>query len=340
MPQPKVRPLRLHHAGSSGMSQASPTRAHVPKYPPEDDGLDSAVSAPASAATSPIVVPSSISRTPCVPRGAGHRDQGRAPRLEPAGRPVPRVAEPGDEGRVGEALDVLDERRPAPHAVLRDARRRRGRPGVPAVDVVDRRRCLAGHVADRVPSRCASAGGVSVSPLVEGAADQPRPRPRAPSRCRRRSRRRRRPRRPGRPRRSRGAAGSPSGRGPFRCAGSPSAPFATTTARPSLRSASARHLRPTGNPAPPRPSRPLASSSAMRSRVAAGAGKGTQPCHVLRQALRRASQRRTGEEPPGDLVRDQRVPPLGSRVRDRRRRAEPACPIPRRPAGTRRSHLP
>src|SRR5207244_392980 len=45
----------------------------------------------------------------------------------------------------------------------------------------------------------------------------------------------------------------------LRLNGSPSAPFASTTAPPAARSATARHLRPTGKPAPPLPKRPPAS---------------------------------------------------------------------------------
>ena len=104
---------------------------------------------PASVATSPTVVPSSISRTPWS-RTAPETVTRAVPRvIEPAGGPVPVLAEPGDQGRVGQALDVLDERRASIDAPLRHARRRRGRPGVPAVEVVDRRGRLAGHVADR-----------------------------------------------------------------------------------------------------------------------------------------------------------------------------------------------
>src|ERR1700746_334920 len=87
----------------------------------------------------------------------------------------------------------------------------------------------------------------------------------------------------------------------FRLSGSPSAPLASTTARPCARSATARHLRATGNPAPPRPSR-LAASSPAISRPPATRGNGpTGP--LSRLAIggdRPPGGGRTPPPPPGD----------------------------------------
>ena len=64
--------------------------------------------------------------------------------------------------------------------------------------------------------------------------------------------------------------------------GSPSAPLARTTARPSPRSATVAHLRATGKPAPPRPRRPLASRIGIRS---AAVGRGPEPALVVGERL-------------------------------------------------------
>ncbi len=56
--------------------------------------------------------------------------------------------------------------------------------------------------------------------------------------------------------------------------GSPSAPLASTIARPSPRAATVAHFRATGKPAPPRPRRPLSARTSMMARRSPAGGNG------------------------------------------------------------------
>ena len=82
-------------------------------------------------------------------RRAADREQGRPPGLAASGFAIPAVTEPCDQRRVGEALDVLHQRRSAVDAALERPRRRRGRPGIALVHEVDRGGLLARDVRAR-----------------------------------------------------------------------------------------------------------------------------------------------------------------------------------------------
>ena len=94
---------------------------------------------------------------------APDRDQCGAARRWPAELAIPVVSVSGDEGRLGETLDVLDERRPAVDAALVRPRGRAGRPAVAVVDEVDRGRFLAGDIGRR--GRDERDGHVAAGPL-------------------------------------------------------------------------------------------------------------------------------------------------------------------------------
>ena len=133
-PGPTPRPV-VAQAAEVAAERARPRRGPVRRRP--------------SRPTSPTVVPSSISRTPGFGHAAdGHAGRSRASSPRPAERyqssPAAR-----DEGGVGEALDVLDERRPAADAALERPRRGGRGPRVGLVDEVDGGRFLAGDVAIR-----------------------------------------------------------------------------------------------------------------------------------------------------------------------------------------------
>ena len=159
--------------------------------------------------------------------------------------------------------------------------------------------------------------GRSFTPAVDAGAPPAR-RSRARRRPGRRGRPRSRPRsrrpraRRGRPRRGRGAARSASRTLSLPLGGSPSAPFATTIARPRP-PATASSLRAVGKPAPPRPRRPAAPTSvdercgrrgAAQRRARCRGGGGARRASVGRPSGRRPASRRG--TPAGALGRVRR----------------------------------
>src|SRR5207237_2203565 len=91
----------------------------------------------------------------------------------------------------------------------------------------------------------------------------------------------------------------------LRLSGSPSAPLARTTARPLARLATARHFRPTGNAAPPRPSRLADSSSPIRCRLEGMAnGPAGPPSSLAIGGHLAPGGRRNATPPPGNRQQD------------------------------------
>ena len=81
--------------------------------------------------------------------GAGDRKQANAARPVMTKTPVPRVAPASDQRGQREALDVLDQCRPAADTAFERAGRSRGGPGVARIHEVHSRRFLARDVAGR-----------------------------------------------------------------------------------------------------------------------------------------------------------------------------------------------
>src|SRR5207253_10992081 len=80
---------------------------------------------------------------------SGQRDERRTGLAGGAQLAEPRGAVPCDQRQVSERLDVVDQRRSAPDALLEGHRRPEGGLGGAAAEVVDERRLLAGDVVAR-----------------------------------------------------------------------------------------------------------------------------------------------------------------------------------------------
>ena len=237
---------------------------------------------------------------------AGHRDQRRAGGVVGADGPEPLGPVAGDEGDVGQRLDVLDQGGTTGDALLAHGAQRdeRGDPGIAVVDRVDDGRLLAGEEAVG-GDHDLEAASVDPAALALG-------------QCRGHVGHgvlAARGRRPASTRRPVAATDAPSSTRwgawwrrsrSLPLAGSPSAPLATTTGdRPA---ATDRHFVPTGNQAPPWPRSPDWSTD---SRSVRAGRSGRAP-----QRARWASRRTTSALP---MPSRSRAGPVG-----RRHRCDPA----------------
>ena len=246
-----TRPRRRRSSRRSSRRRGRPKAARWPRR--------------ARASSSPTVEPSSISCTP-----------GRATAPESVTSAVPgastvpasrnqRGPNRAIERKLGECLGVLHECRPVVEAALERERRLERRLGRTSGHGLQQRRLLAGdepvgHGGDAERH----AVEAPLSPLGDGRLDRVRVRRSAASEIATTA---------VRAPRAAAASTAPSSTRwglcrssalSFTLAGSPSAAFTTTIGRPGC-AATAASFVPVGNPAPPRPRSPLASTSAIRS---------------------------------------------------------------------------